>query len=48
MVVLHANALLGAGLDVDALHWAPAIPVAAPPKPGGRILAAVARTPGGP
>jgi len=32
---------------VDALHWAPAIPATAPPKPGGRILAAVARTPGG-
>jgi hypothetical protein len=31
---------------VDALHWAPATPAPAPARSGGRILAAVARTPG--
>ena len=30
---------------VDAVHWAPRTPAPAPARPGGRILAAVARTP---
>jgi hypothetical protein len=30
---------------VDAVNWAPRTPVPAPARPGGRILAAVARTP---
>jgi hypothetical protein len=33
---------------VDAVHWAAGIPADTPPKPGARVLAAVAQTPGGP